>query len=76
MAEAALKTFEVHLLHGRARARPIEERSFEAAALAYVEDFLPHGEDEVISVVVEDVESGAARCFRVDLDDGEASPCA
>jgi hypothetical protein len=57
-------------------ARTLTERSFEAAALAYVEDLRPLGNDAEISVIVRDVASGHVQCFRIDLDTGEKAPCA
>ncbi len=57
-------------------ARTLTERSFEAAALAYVEDLHPIGDDADISVIVRDVASGQVNCFRIDLDTGESAPCA
>lgn len=57
----------------QARSRLIDEPSFEAAALHFAEDH--HGDGEVVSVIVEDCESGERQCFRIDLDTGEAGPC-
>jgi hypothetical protein len=71
------RTFRVHARHVDAHhARTLEEPSFEAAAVAYVEDLhdLP-GDGEEISVIVLEVESGHEHCFRVDLGSGETSPC-
>lgn len=57
-------------------ARLVEESSFEAAAVAYVEDFGPDVTgDADISVIVRDVDSGREHCFRIDLDTGDAAPC-
>lgn len=66
----------VHLAAGDHQAvRHLTERSFEAAALAYIEDLhLADGGAE-ISLVVQDMESGHEHCFRVDLDSGETSAC-
>ena len=55
-------------------ARLIEETSFEAAAVAYVEDFSPAGEAE-IRVIVREVATGHEHCFLIDLASGEAAPC-
>ena len=74
---ATLVSFSVHARHVDAHhARMLEAPSFEAAAVAYVEDLqaLPADEDE-ISVIVRDLESGHAHCFRIDLTTGETSPC-
>ena len=69
-----------YCVHGVAesasRGHVVEEASFEAAALACVEDHHPvgdHGED--VSLYVEDLDSGERQCFRIDLETGEAAPC-
>ena len=72
------RTFRVHSRHRDAHhARTLDEPSFEAAALAYIEDLheLP-GDGDEISVIVREVETGHEHCFRVDLETGETSPCA
>ena len=57
-------------------ARVLEEASFEAAAVAYVEDFHPAvGGDDEISVIVREVRTGHEHCFRIDLESGETAPC-
>ncbi|MGH7025455.1 MAG: DUF5961 family protein [Caulobacteraceae bacterium] len=55
----------------RHHARLVTERSFEAAALAYLEDH-PYDveEDDELRVIVREVGSGHERCFRIDLDCG------
>jgi hypothetical protein len=75
------RRFSVHARHeDRHRARVLIEPSFEAAAVAYVED-LPHGDASLdntgaeISLIVRDLDSGHEHCFRVDLETGEAAPC-
>jgi hypothetical protein len=71
------RTFLVHARHVDAHhARTLEEPSFEAAAVAYVEDLhdLP-GDGEEISVIVLEVESGHEHCFRIDLNSGATQPC-
>jgi len=79
MATVAVEThqFSVHARHIDAHhARVLEEASFEAAAVAYVEDFHPPvGDGREISVVVREVGTGREHCFRIDLDSGEATPC-
>jgi hypothetical protein len=66
----------VHLAEGDHQAvRRLSERSFEAAALAYVEDLHLADRGAEISLVVQDMESGHEHCFRVDLDSGETSAC-
>ena len=77
MPQAMSKVFRVHARHIDAHhARIIEEPSFEAAAVAYVEHLhdLP-GDAEEISVIVYEVESGHQYCFKIDLESGETSPC-
>ena len=70
--------FRVHA-HNDAGHRPrvVTEPSFEAAALAYVEEW-PHSidDDPEVRVIVRDVESGHEHCFMIDLDTGEAGACA
>lgn len=58
------------------RARVVDETSFEAAALAYVEDW-PHpvDDDNAVRVIVRDLEDGCERCFVIDLETGETDPC-
>lgn len=71
------RTFRVHARHIDAHhARTVEQPSFEAAAVAYVEDLhqLPNDDDE-ISVIVHEVSSGHEHCFRIDLESGATSPC-
>ena len=70
------RRFSVHARHVDAHhARTLEERSFEAAAVAYVEDFHALGGAHEISVIVRELDSGHEHCFRIDLDSGEAAPC-
>ena len=71
------RQFSVHARHVDSHhARVLEEASFEAAAVAYVEDFhAAVGDDNEISVVVRELETGHEHCFRIDLESGEAAPC-
>ena len=70
------RRFRVHARHVEAHhARVLEERSFEAAAVAYVEDLHALGDGPEISVIVHEVESGHEHCFRIDLDTGETASC-
>jgi len=71
------RKFSVHARHVDSHhARLLEEKSFEAAAVAYLEDFHPPvSNDHEISVVVREVETGHEHCFRIDLDTGETAPC-
>lgn len=79
MTEAAgdHRQFRVHARHiDSHHARTLEEASFEAAAVAYVEDFHPPvGDDNEISVIVREVETGHEHCYRIDLETGETAPC-
>jgi hypothetical protein len=79
MTEVAAQTrrFSVHARHAASdHARVLDEASFEAAAVAFVEDFHPPLTDAPqISVIVRDVGSGDEHCFRIDLETGEAAPC-
>jgi uncharacterized protein DUF5961 len=71
------RKFSVHARHIDAHhARTVSERSFEAAAVAYLEDLHPPGDETDISVIVRDVETGHQHCFRIDLDTGETAACA
>lgn len=72
------RTFRVHGRHvDLHHARTFEEPSFEAAAVAYVEDLHEFpGEGEEISVIVVEIETGHQHCFRIDLENGETSSCA
>jgi hypothetical protein len=71
------RSFRVHardddVHHGRL----VMESSFEAAAVAYLEDYPhPQAANGEISVVVREVGSGHQHCFRIDLDTGETAPC-
>jgi hypothetical protein len=52
----------------------VHEVSFEAAAIAYVEN---HGVGAgEMRIVVHDLESGHEHCFRIDLAAGDARACA
>jgi hypothetical protein len=72
------RRFSVHVSQAeRTRARIVEESSFEAAAIAYLEDFHPTvDEDHEIRIIVRDLDEGGEHCFRIDLDSGETAPCA
>ena len=77
MAQAATThRYRVHARHVDAHhARTLEERSFEAAAVAYVEDLHDVGAEHEISVIVHELDSGHEHCFRIDLDTGDAAAC-
>jgi len=59
----------------RHHTRLIFEPTFEAAAVAYVEDFHPPSADAQMTILVRDVESGHEHCFRIDLETGQANAC-
>jgi len=71
------RDFSVHARHlDSHKARILSERSFEAAAVAYVEDLHDvAGDDEAISVIVRELSTGHEHCFRIDLESGETEPC-
>jgi len=52
----------------------VQEASFEAAAIAYVEDRGVCAGEMV--VVVHDLDTGHEHCFRIDLATGDARACA
>jgi len=77
MPNAEPREFRVHALHvDHHHAHLVRETSFEAAALAYLDDLAPApDEGPEVSVVVREVETGHEHCFRVDLDSGQTEPC-
>jgi hypothetical protein len=78
LAPPETRAFRVHARHVDAHhARTLQATSFEAAAVAYVEDLheLP-GDAEEINVIVREVESGHEHSFRVYLESGNFLPCA
>ena len=77
MPASKTKEFRVRARHiDHHHGRLVREASFEAAAVAYLEDF-PHAPDDgqEVSVIVHEVASGHEHCFRVDLETGETEPC-
>jgi hypothetical protein len=73
----SIRRFRVHAGHiDRHHAVFVEEATFEAAAVAYVEDHPVAPEiDNEVRIIVHDVGSGHEHCFRVDLETGETKPC-
>jgi hypothetical protein len=74
------RRYSVHGRHvDKHHARVVEEDSFEAAAVAYVEHFSPvvSAEDDPseINLIVRDLGSGHEHCFTVHLDSGETTSC-
>ena len=77
MAAAKTREFSVHARHiDRHHAHVVTEASFEAAAVAYLENFPQTADDDhEVSVIVREIDSGHEHCFRVDLDTGETEAC-
>jgi hypothetical protein len=81
MSDAAevMRCFKVRARHVDSHhSRLLEEASFEAAAIAYMEHFdltIPIDDDQEISVIVQDVWTGHECCFRCGLDSGDITPC-
>ncbi len=74
-ATQGIRRFSVHARHVDAHhARVLEETSFEAAAVAYAEEFgLPFGDEHEMSILVRDLDNGHQHSFRIDLDTGDTS---
>lgn len=71
------RRFRVHLRRQAGEhARVIAGTSFEAAAVAFIEDHAPAPDSgSEIALHVLDLETGLEHCFRVDLETGGAAPC-
>lgn len=75
--DPAPRRFSVHgAAETPSRAHLVEGVSFEDAAMQFVEERHPEGADDQVSLFVEDCETGERQCFRIDLQTGEAGPCA
>jgi hypothetical protein len=77
MPNAPTREFRVHACHVDShRAQLVNETSFEAAAVAYIENH-PYDpdEDHEIRVLVREMSSGHEHCFRIDLETGETTSC-
>ena len=75
MAESEIREFHVRLIAETAHAGlVVEEASFEAAAIAFLEREAPADQAEA-RVVVCEADTGHERCFRIDLATGAAEPC-
>lgn len=72
------RRYSVRVRHAEPRhGHVVAEATFEAAAVAYIEDFpLAPDQSPEISLIVRDIESGREHCFRIDLDTGETTSCA
>jgi hypothetical protein len=78
MSTDSARRFSVHPRHeARHGARVVVEASFEAAAIAFAQDFVPagSGNEAEAAVIVRDLETGVEHCFRIDLDTGETAAC-
>jgi hypothetical protein len=67
--------FHVRLAEHVHGGRVLAEATFEAAAVAFAEEWAPHPESGMLVLVVRDEYSGEERCFRIDLEGGIAAPC-
>ncbi len=78
-AAESTRRFRVHARHiDYHHARMVEETSFEAAAVAYLEDFdlsAPIDDGLEFRVIVRDLGTGHEHCFKLDLDTGETTAC-
>jgi hypothetical protein len=75
---AQARRFSVRARHADGHhARILEEASFEAAAVAYLEGLAEIGADDAtdLRVIVRELESGHEHCFTIDLETGETAPC-
>ena len=74
---ATIRRFRVRDGHlDRHHAVFVEETSFEAAVVAFVEDHPASAETgDEMRVIVHDVASGHEHCFLVDLSTGETASC-
>ncbi|RZJ88995.1 MAG: hypothetical protein EON88_20465 [Brevundimonas sp.] len=73
----AARAFVVHAAHeGRGAGHRVEGKSFEEAAVAFVEIWGPAVSTEgEVQVIVRDADDGREHCFIVDVNDGDAAPC-
>ena len=72
-----LRPFSVHARHiDHHHARVLHEASFEAAAVAYIEEFhLPATLDGSVQVIVREVGTSHQQCFVIDPETGESTAC-
>lgn len=73
----SVRRYRVHARHLESHhGVTVEEPSFEAAVVSYVEahGVAPDGGSE-LSVLARDLETGREHCFRIDLETGQASSC-
>ena len=55
--------------------RIVEEPTFEAAAVTYIEDFVTSPPVPELRLLVTDIEDGNQHCFVLDTDSGEIEAC-
>ncbi|HZZ89828.1 MAG TPA: DUF5961 family protein [Caulobacteraceae bacterium] len=72
---ATARRYHVRLAEHVHGGRIVAEASFEAAGVAFAEDWSHAEPDAEIRVIVRDEDSGEERCYRIDLADGETAPC-
>ena len=69
-ADKSPRPFKVYARHvDRHHTRVVQEASFEAAAVAYLEDFdlsEPVDDNPEIRVIVQDVQTGHQHCFTIE----------
>jgi hypothetical protein len=77
MSIVQIRAFRVQARHiDRHHARIVKETSFEAAAVAYLDDYPQSFDDDPkISIIVHELATGHEHCFWVDFDTGEMAPC-
>jgi hypothetical protein len=68
------RDYQVRLHDGRVR-RSVVGDSFEAAALAYLEECHPPADADGDVVVIVRDEGGGEQCFRIEVATGHAEPC-
>lgn len=77
MPQSQARRFAVHeASEDRARGHTVEAKSFEDAALEFLEAWHPHADpDGDVTLVVTECETGREHCVRVDTGTGETAPC-
>ncbi len=77
MSIVQTREFRVHARHtDRHHGRIVAEASFEAAAVAFLDDYPQmQGDDPEVSILVHELATGHEHCFRVDIATGEMASC-
>ncbi len=77
MSIVQIRSFRVQARHiDRHHARVVTETSFEAAAVAYLDDYPQASDDDAtVSIIVHALATGHEHCFWVDFDTGELALC-